>query len=361
MVKKSKEARIIPVPVNAMSEALISWKGRPTLLTEQVDLLHGKAPKHTGMTVRRLIERGRLVEGRDFIRVRASELRGLELGGYLSPNSPSEAATASEELVSRHDTNSPSEALSSGDSASEVPAETLEVEGYQTSTSQVPAKPSNVVASGDTTSRRRRGNPSIYIYLILESGYFRIIKTFDDDLAWDIYEQVLDAHFKAKPDILDPFVRNYLLPLNAEVDPNDPLGFYAAHAPNLIDALKKSTGAPILGQVVCKYIYKPLLPEERLYEELCIRNQKDEDSGRRKQLHYQHITRIGKEQVLIRCHEISVLLFAVNYNWKAFKERYWSYYGPKRLQVEFHASERRLKNQGQLSLEFEFPIAAVAK
>lgn len=42
------------------------------------------------------------------------------------------------------------------------------------------------------------GNPSLITYLLTESGYLMIVKTFSDDLSWQVQRQLVNAYFKAK-------------------------------------------------------------------------------------------------------------------------------------------------------------------
>ena len=42
------------------------------------------------------------------------------------------------------------------------------------------------------------GNPNIKIHLFTESGYLMVIKCLDDDLAWQVQRQLVNAYFKAK-------------------------------------------------------------------------------------------------------------------------------------------------------------------
>jgi hypothetical protein len=42
------------------------------------------------------------------------------------------------------------------------------------------------------------GNPSLTTYLLTESGYLMIVKTFTDDLSWQVQRQLVNAYFKAK-------------------------------------------------------------------------------------------------------------------------------------------------------------------
>lgn len=42
------------------------------------------------------------------------------------------------------------------------------------------------------------GNPNIKTYLFTESGYLMIVKVFNDDIAWEVQRQLVNAYFKAK-------------------------------------------------------------------------------------------------------------------------------------------------------------------
>ena len=42
------------------------------------------------------------------------------------------------------------------------------------------------------------GNPNIKTYLFTESGYLMIVKCLDDDIAWNVQRQLVNAYFRAK-------------------------------------------------------------------------------------------------------------------------------------------------------------------
>lgn len=42
------------------------------------------------------------------------------------------------------------------------------------------------------------GNPNIKTYLFTESGYLMIVKCLDDDIAWDVQRQLVNAYFRVK-------------------------------------------------------------------------------------------------------------------------------------------------------------------
>lgn len=42
------------------------------------------------------------------------------------------------------------------------------------------------------------GNPNIKTYLFTESGYLMIVKVFNDDIAWNVQRQLVNAYFKEK-------------------------------------------------------------------------------------------------------------------------------------------------------------------
>lgn len=44
-----------------------------------------------------------------------------------------------------------------------------------------------------------RGNPSQKVYLFTEKGYCLLVKTFDDDRAWAIQEELVDGYFRQAP------------------------------------------------------------------------------------------------------------------------------------------------------------------
>lgn len=195
------------------------------------------------------------------------------------------------------------------------------------------------------------------VTLLTERGYFLVIKTFEDARAFDIYEQMMDSHFRARTDTLAPFVQDLLLDWNDA--PSDPDRFYATYARSMIDALARTKGAPILGKVVEELVYKMMLPEERFYSEVDARNPKM-DNGRRKHLHYQYISEIGKAQVLGRCGEIAAMLYALDYNWPRFVEKYRERYGAQKLALEYEAADRRLKSEGPGFLQLRIDFGQVA-
>lgn len=43
-----------------------------------------------------------------------------------------------------------------------------------------------------------KGNPDLTTYLLTESGYLMIVKTFTDDLSWQVQRQLVNAYFKVK-------------------------------------------------------------------------------------------------------------------------------------------------------------------
>lgn len=42
-----------------------------------------------------------------------------------------------------------------------------------------------------------KGNPNLTTYLLTESGYLMIVKTFTDDLSWQVQRQLVNTYFKA--------------------------------------------------------------------------------------------------------------------------------------------------------------------
>lgn len=42
------------------------------------------------------------------------------------------------------------------------------------------------------------GNPNIKTYLFTESGYLMIVKVFNDDIAWNVQRQLVNAYFRIK-------------------------------------------------------------------------------------------------------------------------------------------------------------------
>lgn len=43
-----------------------------------------------------------------------------------------------------------------------------------------------------------KGNPSLITYLLTESGYLMIVKTFTDDLSWQVQRELVNTYFRAK-------------------------------------------------------------------------------------------------------------------------------------------------------------------
>lgn len=43
-----------------------------------------------------------------------------------------------------------------------------------------------------------KGNPSLITYLLTESGYLMIVKTFTDDLSWKVQRELVNTYFRAK-------------------------------------------------------------------------------------------------------------------------------------------------------------------
>lgn len=50
-----------------------------------------------------------------------------------------------------------------------------------------------------------KGNPNLITYLLTESGYLMIVKTFTDDLSWKVQRELVNTYFrvKAKPATLE--------------------------------------------------------------------------------------------------------------------------------------------------------------
>jgi len=60
---------------------------------------------------------------------------------------------------------------------------------------------------------RNAVNAANNIYLLSERGYAKLLKIFDDDLAWDKYEAILDEYFHMRDEIVYPLTtgrHNYL-------------------------------------------------------------------------------------------------------------------------------------------------------
>lgn len=58
-------------------------------------------------------------------------------------------------------------------------------------------------------------NASKNIYLLSQRGYAKLIKIFNDDLSWEMYDQLLDDYFEMKEGDLDPLDRLELFVYNA--------------------------------------------------------------------------------------------------------------------------------------------------
>ncbi len=50
-------------------------------------------------------------------------------------------------------------------------------------------------------------NASKNIYLLSQRGYAKLIKIFNDDLSWQMYDQLLDSYFDIKDEEFDPLDR----------------------------------------------------------------------------------------------------------------------------------------------------------
>ena len=57
-------------------------------------------------------------------------------------------------------------------------------------------------------SESLKGNPRLITYLLTESGYLLLVKSFTDDLAWDVQRQLVNAYFKAR-DMVQTTVNTY--------------------------------------------------------------------------------------------------------------------------------------------------------
>ena len=42
------------------------------------------------------------------------------------------------------------------------------------------------------------GNPDLEVYLLTEFGYMMLVKSFNDDLAWDVQRQLVNTYFQVK-------------------------------------------------------------------------------------------------------------------------------------------------------------------
>ena len=49
-------------------------------------------------------------------------------------------------------------------------------------------------------SSELRGNPKLKVVLLTETGYLMIVKSFTDDLSWDVQRQLVNSYFKVKED-----------------------------------------------------------------------------------------------------------------------------------------------------------------
>jgi hypothetical protein len=50
-------------------------------------------------------------------------------------------------------------------------------------------------------------NASNNVYLLSQRGYAKLIKIFNDDLSWEMYDQLLDSYFDIKDEEFDPLDR----------------------------------------------------------------------------------------------------------------------------------------------------------
>ena len=66
--------------------------------------------------------------------------------------------------------------------------------------------PTNFVANSE-----RRGNPGVQVILLTESGYLMLVKSFTDDLAWDVQRALVNNYFRVSQPVQQQ------LPLKAEL------------------------------------------------------------------------------------------------------------------------------------------------
>lgn len=57
-------------------------------------------------------------------------------------------------------------------------------------------------------SESLKGNPRLITYLLTESGYLLLVKSFTDDLAWDVQRQLVNIYFTAR-DMVQTTVNTY--------------------------------------------------------------------------------------------------------------------------------------------------------
>lgn len=65
-----------------------------------------------------------------------------------------------------------------------------------------------------------KGNPSLITYLITESGYLMIVKSFTDDLSWQVQRQLVNAYFNVRKTESVPAVRQKYHTSNTPVPKN---------------------------------------------------------------------------------------------------------------------------------------------
>lgn len=47
-------------------------------------------------------------------------------------------------------------------------------------------------------SKPLKGNPNLKAYLFTESGYLMVVKSFTDDLSWEVQRRLVNGYFKAQ-------------------------------------------------------------------------------------------------------------------------------------------------------------------
>lgn len=82
-----------------------------------------------------------------------------------------------------------------------------------------------------------KGNPNIKTYLFTETGYLLLVKSFTDDLAWEVQRELINSYFKFKETMenLQPIGNNLMLSSDKFEEVIDQINSCAAIFQNMID------------------------------------------------------------------------------------------------------------------------------
>lgn len=82
-----------------------------------------------------------------------------------------------------------------------------------------------------------KGNPNIKSYLFTESGYLLLVKSFTDDLAWNVQRELVNSYFKFKEvtETLQPMENNLMLSAEKFAEAVEQITTCAAVFQNMID------------------------------------------------------------------------------------------------------------------------------